>query len=230
MRLGFRWLAEGRSIDHTRSGHGLAISHQPSAISQRATTEAKLFTPTGWNITAQGRDAGAHPGSTGLAKTNPERVPHRAGSRTNECAACMRLKRQWRIADRVGCVLVGDFSEIAGSTFAALRCSRFGDRQGSPLPFVGFSEESHRTSDFGEIADNPDAHTCAVCASQTSVGWPPPAPSPHSLVLPEIRVACGERGQKTQCLLCLTHARVSVTSRNPLSECRFRIRSRIPVG
>ena len=46
----------------------LAISFQLSA---RLRCPSELFTPTGWHTIAQGRNAGAHPGFMGRARTNP---------------------------------------------------------------------------------------------------------------------------------------------------------------
>ena len=57
------------------------------------------------------------------------------------------------------CVLsVGDFSEIAGSTHAVENNSRITASSNSQRSLVA----ENRTSDFGDIADNGDAHTAML--------------------------------------------------------------------
>ncbi len=70
---------------------------QLSAISGQPETSQSggLCTLKGWHITAQGRDAlVAHPGSTSLARMNPERVPHRTA--IEPCRARGQPLQGWR--------------------------------------------------------------------------------------------------------------------------------------
>ena len=56
-------------------------SRQPESHDRRS----PLFTPLGWNITAQGRDAGAHPGKNRLGATSPEGAVHRPARGPARC-------------------------------------------------------------------------------------------------------------------------------------------------